>query len=204
MILVVCAVAKELEFLAPRAGVEILVTGVGPVEAAANVSRALAQGRYELVVNAGIAGVFEGCANVGDGVVVVDERVELDLENGEQISLPGGLTVADRASSSLDLSDRLVELGFPALRGITVTRVTATESTARRLSAGGAQVESMEGFAVLRAADIAGVPAIELRGISNRAGDRSCSEWDFSAGVTGLQRILDALLALVAPPEDRV
>lgn len=204
MILLVCAVAKELEFLAPRAGVEILVTGVGPVEAAANVSRALAQGRYDLVINAGIGGAFADCAQIGDGVVVTEERLELDLESGGAIELPGGLVVADRASSSLDLSDRLVELGFATLRGITVTRVTTTDATARRLHDGGAQVETMEGFAVLRSADIAGVPAIELRGISNRVGDRDCSGWDFSAGVAGLQRILDALLALVAPPEDRV
>lgn len=204
MILLVCAVAKELEFLAPRAGVEILVTGVGPVEAAANVSRALAQGRYDLVINAGIAGAFADCAKIGDGVVVAEERMELDLETGGAIELPGGLLLADRASSSLDLADRLVELGFPALRGVTVTRVTATEATAQRLQAGGAQVETMEGFAVLRTADIAGVPAVELRGISNRVGERDCSGWDFSAGVAGLQRVLDALLSLVAPPEDRV
>lgn len=204
MILLVCAVAKELEFLAPRAGVEILVTGVGPVEAAANVSRALAQGHYDLVINAGIAGAFDGCASIGDGVVVSEERLELDLETGGTIELPGGLTVADRVSSSLDLADRLVELGFPVLRGITVSRVTATETTAQRLQAGGAQVETMEGFAVLRAAEIAGVPAIEVRGISNRVGERDCSGWDFFAGVAGLQRVLDALLSLVAPPEDRV
>ncbi len=201
MILLTCAVAKELAFLAPRNGVELLVTGVGPVEATANVSRALAQSRYDLVINAGIGGAFANCAQIGDGVVVCEERMELDLETGGAITLPGGLVVADRANSSLDLSDRLMELGFAPLRGITVTRVTTTDATAQRLYENGAQVETMEGFAVLRAADIAGVAAIELRGISNRVGDRDCNGWDFSAGVAGLQRVLDALLALVAQPE---
>lgn len=198
MILLVCAVAKELAFLPPRSGVEILVTGVGPVEAAANVSRALAQGRYELVVNAGLGGAFDGCAAIGDGVVVAEDRMELDLETGSPLSLPDGLHVADRAASSLDLADRVTELGFAALRGVTVARVTALDATAHRLYVGGAQVESMEGFAVLRAAEIAGVPAIELRGISNRVGDRARSGWDFRAGLVGLQRVLDALLSLVA------
>ena len=54
----------------------------------------------------------------------------------------------------------------------------------------------MEGFAALRAAQRAGVPAIELRGISNRCGDREASGWDFAAGLAGLQRVLGALFEL--------
>ena len=197
MILIVCAVAKELAFLAPQERVEVLVTGVGPVEASAQVSRALALGHYDLVINAGIAGALPGFAQVGDGIVVVDEMLELDLETGIAIALPDGLSVHDQVASDLSLTDRVVELGFAALRGVTVARVTATEETAGRLASLGAQVESMEGFAVLRAAEIAGVPAIEVRGISNRAGDREKSGWNFAAGLVGLERIMIALLPLV-------
>jgi len=200
--LIACAVAKELAFLAPQPHVEVLVTGVGPVEAAAQVSRALAMSRYDLVIDAGVAGALPGFAQIGDGVVVADEMLELDIEGGQAIALPDGATVHDRASSDLALTDRVVELGFRALRGVTVSRVTATDQTARRLAALGAQVESMEGFAVLRAAEIAGVTAIEVRGISNRVGDRAESRWDWAAGVAGLERILTALLTLVAPPRD--
>jgi len=56
VILVTCAVNKELAFFESQPHVEVLVTGVGPVEAAASVSRALAQSRPELVINAGLAG----------------------------------------------------------------------------------------------------------------------------------------------------
>jgi futalosine hydrolase len=204
VILIVCAVAKELSFLAPQPHVEVLVTGVGPVEAANHVSRALALGTYDLVINAGLAGAIPpkfALADavdfaIGDAVVVSEELFELDLETGKSLALPDDLSVHDRASSELSLVDRLVELGFPSVRGVTVGRVTATEDTAARLAALGAQVESMEGFPVLRAAEIAGVPAVEVRGISNRVGDRSKSNWDFSAGVTGLERILHALLPL--------
>ncbi|HEX3458235.1 MAG TPA: hypothetical protein VHR97_09815, partial [Candidatus Baltobacteraceae bacterium] len=66
--------------------------------------------------------------------------------------------------------------------------------TARRLAGCGAQVESMEGFAALRAAELAGIAAIELRGISNRCGGRESSGWNFEAGMIGLQRALAALL----------
>jgi futalosine hydrolase len=197
MILVTCAVGKELAFLRPQPHVELLVTGVGPVEAASAVSRALAQSPYDLVISAGIAGAFEGVAELGEGVVVIDEMLELDLETGVPISLPDGASVINRANSDLTLVDRLVELGFRAVRGVTVPRVTATDVSAARLAAFGVGVETMEGFAVLRAAEIAGVPAVEVRGISNIVCDRKNSRWDFSAGVQGVQNILTALLSLV-------
>lgn len=200
MILIACAVAKELQFLAPRPHVEVLVTGVGPVEAAAAVSRALGMGPYDLVINAGLGGTLGG-APIGSGVVVSDDSFELDLETGIALALPDGAAVVDRVSSDLTLVDALVERGFPCERGVTVGRVTASEETAQRLARRGATVESMEGFAVLRASEIAGVPAIEVRGISNRAGERVRSGWDFSAGVAGLASVLDALLKVTAPAD---
>ena len=198
MILVACAVGKELGSFRPRPHVEMLVTGVGPVEAAASLSRALAQSSYDLLVCAGIAGAFDGAAGVGEGVVVSDEMMELDLETGERIALPQGAQVIDRAGSDLGLVDRLAELGYRSVRGITVPRVTATGETAARLAQYGVGVESMEGFAALRAAEIAGVRAIEVRGISNIVCAREASGWDFAAGAAGAEKVLDALLDLMA------
>lgn len=192
MILLTCAVERELAFWKTREGVELLVTGVGPVEAAASIARALARRRYRMLVNAGLAGAVDGAAKIGDGVVIARDRLELDLETGAVIALPRGERVADRADADSQLVAGLTRLGFAALQGITVSRVTATERTARRLAEGGAQVESMEGFAALRAAELAGVPAIELRGISNRVGDRDQSGWNFAAGERGLETVVHA------------
>jgi futalosine hydrolase len=201
MILVACAVGKELEFFRPQPHVEMLVTGIGVVEASAAVSRALAQSTYDLVISAGIAGAFEGAAEIGEGVVVADDLLQLDLETDAPLALPEGTRVIDRAGSDLVLVDRLVELGFRSVRGITVTRVTATDLTASKLGALGVGVETMEGFAVLRAAEIAGVPAIEVRGISNIVCERSRSRWDFAAGVSGGEKVLNALLSLLGSTE---
>lgn len=197
MILFACAVARELGPWSRRSDVEPLVTGVGPVEAAAAVSAALVRRRFALVVNAGIAGAFEGAARIGDGVVVAEEAFELGLEDGRPIALPDGERVIATAASDPELVRGLIARGFTAVRGITVARVTATDSTAERLAGRGAHVESMEGFAVLRACERAGVPAVELRGISNRAGDRERSGWNFSAGIAGLAHIVEAFFALV-------
>ncbi|MDQ6929082.1 MAG: futalosine hydrolase [Candidatus Eremiobacteraeota bacterium] len=197
MILLACAVGKELGFFTSVPHVEMLVTGVGPIEASASVARALAQSRYSLVINAGIAGAFDGAANVGDGVVISEEFMELGLETGAPVALPEGVRIVDHVSSDLRIVDRLVEAGFAALRGLTVSSVTATASTAKRLATFGVQAESMEGFAVLRAAEMAGVPAVEVRGISNIVTDREQGKWNFAQGVRGLESVLTSLLSIV-------
>ncbi len=193
MILLAAAVEAELGFWEARDDVSTLVTGVGPIEAACVLAAELASSRYRLVVNAGLAGAFDGAARIGDGVVVGDETIELNLESGAPLALPAGVNLVETASSAEPLVARLRGKGFPVLRGVTVARVTSSEATARRLAGDlGAQVESMEGFAALRAAALAGVPAIELRGISNRCGDREHSGWNFTAGIAGLERIVNA------------
>jgi futalosine hydrolase len=198
MILLTCAVKKELSFWTPRDGVEILVTGVGVVEAACAVTHKLAQQRFKLVISAGIAGTFDGAAKVGNGVVVSSERLELDREDGTPLALPDGDRIVDTVGTcDALLAAKLGTAGFPSVSGITVSRVTVAEATALRLARTGAQVETMEGFAVMRAAELAGVHAVEVRGISNRAGDVARAGWDFAAGLAGLQRVLAALFIIL-------
>ena len=197
MILLACALETELRFWTPRDGVQIVAIGIGPVEAASAVATALATQPYDLVVNAGIGGAFDGVAKIGDAVIVAQDTIELDLETGNAIVLPGGERTVEHAHSDAALVERLQKAGLRSLRGITVSRVTATEETAARLAGRGAQVESMEGFAALRAAERAGVRAIELRGISNRVGSRDLSAWDFEAGARVVQKALDTLFSLL-------
>jgi futalosine hydrolase len=196
VILLAAAVEAELAFWVPREGVTTLITGIGPVEASCAVATALARDSYRLVVNAGVAGTLDPAVAIGCGVVVDDEAMEMNLDNGNPLVLPAGMWLVDRASSDPPLVALLRLRGFAAVRGVTVARVTATETTAARLARElGAQVESMEGFAVLRAAERAGVAAVELRGISNRCGERAAAGFDFAAGMAGLARIVDAFFA---------
>jgi futalosine hydrolase len=197
VILLAVAVGAELGSWRTPKDVELLVTGIGPVEASCAVAAALARREYRLVVNAGLGGAFEAAAAIGDGVVIAEDTMELSLETGSPLALPRGIEVVETARSQGALVQQLRAQRYSVLRGITVSRVTASETTARRLARDrGAQVESMEGFAVLRAAELANVSAIELRGISNRCGPREAGGWDFGAGVAGLHRILEALFAL--------
>ena len=196
MILVVCALPAELRYVSVRDGVEILASGVGPVEAAIGVANALARARYDAVINAGIGGAFRGSAAVGDAVLVADETLaDFGLEGGGALALPGGAVLAERVAADAACISRCAPARLPLVRGLTVAQVTATDTTAKRLRERyGADVESMEGFSVLRAAAVASVPAIEVRGISNLVGDRASSGWDFAAGARAAARALESVL----------
>jgi futalosine hydrolase len=54
-------------------------------------------------------------------------------------------------------------------------------------------VEAMEGFGVLRACELAGVPAVELRAISNSPDESDRTKWVFEDAFELLGRALDRL-----------
>jgi len=197
-ILVVCALLPELRYAQLPEGVEVLACGVGPVEAAIAVATELARTRYDAVLNAGLAGAYRTSANVGDAVLVVDETyAELGLEGGGPLALPEGARLAARVDADPALLRRCAASApsLPRVRGLTVAQITATDATAQRLAERYAtDVESMEGFSVLRAAALAKVPALEVRGISNYVGARDRSEWDFAAGARATARALESVL----------
>ena len=198
-VLAVCATNFERARIALPEKVQTLLCGVGPVEAAARTAAALVGERYDLVLNIGIAGAFEGRAAVGESCVVAADFVELDRENGEALRLPPGDRLYSRAQSDPSLVEMLAENGIPQRTGVTVSRVTTAASTCERLSALGAEIESMEGFAVLRAAELAHVRALELRGISNLVGPRASETWNVAAAFAALADATHRLFASVEP-----
>lgn len=175
----------------------MLVTGIGPVEAAASVARMLATSKPESVINVGIAGGFAGRAKIGEAFAIeTDYLAELGLEGGAPSpSLPGSSRLITQAESDPALLENARNIGARIGNAITVATITATvlraEDLAQRFEA---EIEAMEGFAVLRSATIAGVPAIELRGISNVVGPRESSGWDFDAGARAASALLDRFL----------
>ena len=55
-------------------------------------------------------------------------------------------------------------------------------------------VEAMEGFGVLRAAQRAGVPALEVRAISNDIEEADRARWHFDAALAAITAVTPALV----------
>ncbi|WP_051966758.1 futalosine hydrolase [Kitasatospora mediocidica] len=200
-LLVVVAVAAEAEAVlrgAPAGRVEVLTAGVGPAAAAAATAGALAVGRHPLVLSAGIAGGFAPTAPVG-AVVVADAIVAADL--GAQTP-DGFLDVAALGFGTVlhtppPAAVALLAAATGAVTGpvLTVSTVTGSAARADELSARhpGAAAEAMEGFGVAEAAARFGVPACELRTVSNAVGPRDRSAWRIGEALGALERAFAAL-----------
>jgi predicted 5'-methylthioadenosine/S-adenosylhomocysteine nucleosidase len=168
-VLVVAATERELAHVH---GFETLACGIGPVEAAVSVTRALSKRRPDAVLHVGIAGAraIEPLA-----LVLGSEAIYCDV----QARIP----VVDRVAPDARLFERVHAALPDAL-------VLPIGTSARVGGATSYDVEAMEGFGVLRACEDAGVPAVELRVISNRYDE---SEWRFEEAFELLGKTLDRL-----------
>ncbi len=178
--LVVAATAAELALLD---GAETLCCGVGPVEAALATARELERGRPDAILQVGIAGARRLAP---PALVLGSASHYCDLAD-EGSSLPRIVRV--------DPDPGLLAAARGALPDAHVTEI----ATSARIGGGAAfEVEAMEGFGVLRAAASAGVPALELRAVSNAYADpRTLWQVDealeaLAAAVAVLIGVLDA------------
>ena len=71
-------------------------------------------------------------------------------------------------------------------------------TSARVGGSSGCDVEAMEGFAVLRAAALAGVPAIEVRAVANEVEEPDRGRWHIDDALAALERATRVLLAELA------
>jgi nucleoside phosphorylase len=158
-----------------------LVCGVGPVEAAAATARALALRPFEAVLHVGLAGGRE----LEPGTVVVgSEAVYCDLS--------AEWPVIERSQPDHGLVERALvavpgAVSLPIHTSAEVGRACDTVSQ-------GPLVEAMEGFGVLRAAELAAVPAVEVRVVSNEIGEPDRTRWEIAQALEVLATTILALL----------
>jgi futalosine hydrolase len=174
VILVVAATEREL---AGADGAATLACGIGPVEAAAATAQALAVAAPAAVLHVGIAGARGIPA---PGLVIGSESVYEDAADGGLV--PG------RVRPDADLLARARE-ALPA------AHVLPIGTSARVGGTSGCTVEAMEGFAVLRAAELAGIPAVEVRAVSNEIDEPDRARWHFDDALAALDDALPLLLA---------
>ena len=181
MILVVVATEKELAAAGATHG---LCCGIGPAEAGIRTATALAELQPDAVLHVGIAGApdLEPLS-----VVIGTEAFYADIVDPASL-----MPSVERAYPSPEL----VEAARRALPDAHLLPIT---SCARVGGGGECQVEAMEGFSVLRAAELAGVPAVEVRTISNRPADSDRSLWRIEDALARLGEIVPLLVDGLAP-----
>ncbi len=167
--------ATELE-LCGHSG---LICGVGPVEAAATTARELALSRPRAVINVGIGGsrgLTPGSVVVGSEAFYCDLGAEIEVV--DRIQADPGL-IAEVQSAVPEAI--ILPIATSAL-------VTGSKGTAQTF-----RVEGMEGFGVLRACQLADIPGVEVRVISNDIGEGNRALWMMRRALEVLDSILPRL-----------
>jgi futalosine hydrolase len=174
VILVVAATEREL---AGVDGAKGLVCGIGPVEAAATTAAAIAADRPQAVLHVGIAGVRRQSGLEAPALVVGSEALYVDV-------------VYEPAVRSVRPAAELVAAARRALPDASVLPI----GTSGRVGGAGQDVEAMEGFGVLRAAELAGVPAVEVRAVANEIEEPDRALWRFDEAFEAIAAATPRLL----------
>jgi futalosine hydrolase len=181
-ILVVAATDHEL---ASATGWRTLRCGIGPVDAAIATAAAIAEDRPAAILHVGIAGVRRALA-LAPATLVIGTASHYD-----DLHLPAG-----RATPVIAAPPSLIEAVHHALPH---AERRAIATSARVGGSRSCDVEAMEGFGVLRAAALAGVPALEVRAISNHIEEPDRSRWHFDEAFAAIRAVTPSLVAAIAP-----
>jgi adenosylhomocysteine nucleosidase len=175
-ILVVAALAEEVAHVAP--GVDVLLTGVGKVAAAAALASRLSTGpRPELVVNVGTAGALtDGFAGVHEVGVVTqhdfpyDAVVALVGDAGPRAFRLHPHAPPEPLGTAGGPGDGTVVLG-------TGDAFVSDAAAAAELAARGLHLVDMEAYAVASTCAAFGVPMRCVKAVSDRADAEAADSW---------------------------
>ena len=177
MLLVIAATPQEL---AGAAGARTLVCGIGPHAAYTATEDAVAEGSATAVLHVGIAGAGRGSGVPLLATVIGTQALDCDGDS-EPLAPDRRLFAAARRALPEALA---LPIGTSARVGGTC----------------GVSVEAMEGHSVFAACMDEGVPALELRVVSNEIEEPDRALWRFDDAFAELARVT----ALVIPELDRL
>jgi len=174
---------------------QIGITGVGMMQAAYKITKLVTKAKYDVAIQAGIAGSFSRDITLGTVVQVISEQLgDLGAEDHDDyidIFDMGFLKENSHPFEGRELKAEAVQwpsaAGLNPVKSLTINTVSGNAHTIERLTNSyKCDVESMEGAAfhyVCRAED---VPFLQARAISNYIEPRDRSKWQIGPAIKNL------------------
>ena len=200
-ILIVTAVQQEADAIGFSDSAYVVAGGIGRTNAAVATTTAIHnEGPFDFVISAGVAGSLpNGNLSIGD-VVVASSCVYMEeglvTPDGFQDMDAMGFSLGGFSGNTVPVDATLLSLlGAIGMTGsiATVATCSGTDEQASLVAERtGCVCEAMEGAAVVHAARIAGLPANEIRVISNTTGNRETQKWDLDMALESLRIAIHA------------
>lgn len=202
-------ISTTMEWLASNKGlvngneVEVLITGIGSAMTSYALARQLLWRSPELVLQAGIGGSFSE-KYPPESVVFVADEVFADLgaiQNDEFIDIFDlGLADANeypytnRHLINPD-TDQWIKYGLPFVKGATINCISSTDAQVQLIRRKfNPEIESMEGAALHYTCLMEQIPFMQLRAVSNFAGERDKNKWKMKEATAVLNEKLKRIL----------
>lgn len=202
-LLIVAATKLEIApFLATNYKADVLITGVGIPATIFNLNEKLAKAKYDLVIQAGIAGTFKETFEKS-GIVIIEEDTFADIgvdEKGNfrtifEIGFADENEFPYKSGWLKNEQEIFKKTNLPRVKAITVNKITDDKNQIMKLKDKfNADVESMEGAAFHYVCLQQKVNFLQLRSISNIVGERDKTKWKMEEAIFCLNTTLQKLI----------
>ena len=202
-LLVVAATGSEIKpFTENNKSADVLITGVGIPATVFHLTKHLAQKEYDLVIQAGIAGSFTNKLLAGKvAMIETDSFGDIGIEEKGNFKTLFETGLAHENDFPFSYGGLLNEHEYfkhpslPVAKGITVNKITDDEIQIKRMQEKfGADIESMEGAAFHYVCLQQKIKFLQLRSISNIAGERDKTKWKMNEAIINLNIELKKLV----------
>jgi futalosine hydrolase len=204
-ILVVAATAKEINpFIElTRTGeinnADILIAGIGLTASTYHLAKQLALKKYDLIIQAGVAGCFDLRIPLGVVVAVKQDAIadqsvvelaklktlfDLNLVPQDQYPYKKGWLINPN-------NDILKKTKLKIVKGISVNQISTSKQMIKFYrDVFNPVTESMEGAALHYVCLLENIPFVQIRSISNYIGERNKKKWDMMDSIANLNDTL--------------
>lgn len=186
---------NERSFNYKNVQIDILITGIGLVFTSFHLTKALTEKKYDLIINAGIAGSFNPELPIGEIVFVIQEAFsDLGIEGTDSFKTlfeTGFMNNNEfpfiNGKLHCSIPEKLKENEIKRVNGISSNTAHGNEKTIDELvKKFNPDIETMEGAAFFYVCLMEKVKFIELRAISNYVEKRDKSKWNIPLAVENL------------------
>jgi futalosine hydrolase len=198
-------ILEHLPLLSSTVDIDILITGVGTPATVYHLTNAVMQKKYDVVIQAGIAGTFRKKYGNGD-VVLVERDLFADLaivqdEEWQSLSESGLTDPNDFPyENGWLVNTALLKSHLRSVTAISINTITNEKKRINKLlDKYQPDIESMEGAALHYVCLQQNIPFLQIRSISNEVGERDKSKWEMKKAMHHLNKELKHLIEQIKP-----